>query len=80
VIAGKWFTSGGPGSVEDGNGHGTHVAGIIAADTNNSMGVAGVCPGCKLIIVKILDDNGSGTTSKCNCRYYLGSRSGSKSN
>jgi len=63
VIAGKWFTSGGPSSVEDGNGHGTHVAGIIAADTNNGMGVAGVCPGCQLIIVKVLDDSGAGTTS-----------------
>ncbi len=50
-------------SVEDQNGHGTHVAGILAADTNNGIGVAGVCPGCQLIIGRILDDKGDGTTS-----------------
>ena len=60
VIVQKSFIS---SSVEDGNGHGTHVAGILAADTNNGIGVAGTCPGCKLIIGKILDDTGTGTTS-----------------
>lgn len=33
-------------------GHGTHVAGIAAAKTNNSRGVAGGCPNCELLIAK----------------------------
>lgn len=43
----------------DGNGHGTHVAGIVAASENGS-GMIGVAPECKLLIVKVLDDSGSG--------------------
>lgn len=33
--------------------HGTHVAGTIAAEKNNEIGVAGVCPGCRLMVLKI---------------------------
>lgn len=33
--------------------HGTHVAGIIGAVTNNGTGVAGVCPGCALMVLKV---------------------------
>jgi len=62
VILQKSFVTG-YSTVEDGNGHGTHVAGILAADTDNDVGVAGTCPGCQLIIGKILDDTGAGTTS-----------------
>jgi thermitase len=36
----------------DGFDHGTHVAGTIAAQTNNQIGVAGVCPGCKIMVLK----------------------------
>lgn len=36
------------------NGHGTHVAGIIAA-RNNSIGVLGVAPGAEVYAVKVLD-------------------------
>jgi thermitase len=46
---------------QDDIGHGTHVAGIIAAATNNATGVAGVCPNCRLMAVKVLDAGGSGT-------------------
>lgn len=60
IVAQKVFTT---NSIEDNNGHGTHVAGIIAANTNNGIGVAGVCPNCQLIIGKVMDDNGDGTTS-----------------
>lgn len=38
--------------------HGTHVASIIGASTNNSIGTAGVCPNCTLVAVKI-DDYGT---------------------
>jgi subtilisin len=43
----------------DRNGHGTHVAGIIAASLNN-VGVAGVTPRVRLVAVKVLSDSGSG--------------------
>jgi serine protease len=49
---GNWYN--------DGNGHGTHVAGTIAALSNNE-GVVGVYPGVDLHIVKIFDDSGSWT-------------------
>jgi subtilisin family serine protease len=45
----------------DGNGHGTHVAGTAAAETNNSTGGAGMCPSCAVMPVRVLDNNGSGT-------------------
>ncbi len=51
------------GKVKDGFGHGTHCAGIAAAVTNDSVGVAGMCPNCKILSVKVLDDNGSGWMS-----------------
>jgi len=44
-------------------GHGTHVAGIVAAIANNSTGVAGVCPACSILDVKVLNDSGSGSSS-----------------
>jgi subtilisin family serine protease len=43
----------------DKNGHGTHCAGIIAAE-NNDIGVVGVAPKCGIIPVKVLDNNGNG--------------------
>jgi len=46
--------------VKDGYGHGTHVAGTIAAATNNAIGVAGVAPGVTIMPVKVLDSNGYG--------------------
>jgi subtilisin family serine protease len=45
----------------DGNGHGTHVAGIVAAAANGK-GVVGVAPQARLMIVKVLDSGGAGTT------------------
>ncbi len=48
----------------DDNGHGTHCAGIIAAE-NNSIGVVGVAPEVNLYAVKVLDRLGSGWLSDC---------------
>jgi thermitase len=44
----------------DDNGHGTMVAGIAAADTNNNEGIAGVAWNCKILPVKVIDAEGSG--------------------
>lgn len=43
-------------------GHGTHVAGIVAAE-HDAEGVAGVCPGCSILDAKVLNDWGSGSSS-----------------
>jgi len=45
---------------QDDHGHGTHVAGTIAAATGNRTGVAGVAPAARVLPVKVLDRNGSG--------------------
>ncbi len=45
------------------NGHGSHVAGIIAARGNNQNGVAGVCWYLKIMPLKVLDAGGSGSVS-----------------
>ncbi len=57
------FTSGRDAkSADDGNGHGTHVAGTIAA-IDNEVGVVGVAAGATVIPVKVLDSRGSGSYS-----------------
>ncbi|SER41775.1 Serine protease, subtilisin family [Salipaludibacillus aurantiacus] len=46
----------------DDNGHGTHVAGIVGAETNNDFGVAGVTWEIPLLAVKVLDDEAMGNS------------------
>jgi len=47
----------------DDNGHGTAVAGIIAARTNNAQGIAGICWTCTVLSVKVLGADGTGDTA-----------------
>lgn len=48
---------------DDGDGHGTHVSGTIAQATNNAIGTAGMAHGACVLPVKVLGDDGSGTTA-----------------
>ena len=53
---------GGTTTPADQHGHGTHVAGTIAA-LANTIGVVGVAPGAKVVAVRVLDRRGSGSNS-----------------
>ncbi|MDO8640116.1 MAG: S8 family serine peptidase, partial [Nitrosarchaeum sp.] len=57
---GEWSGDADPADNSNGNyaypfGHGSHVAGIIAATANNSQGVSGVCQKCKVMAIKIFN-------------------------
>ncbi len=60
VFSGFIFSN--PIFYRDINGHGTHVAGTIAA-INNSFGVVGVAPSVEIYAIKAIDDSGSGWIS-----------------
>ena len=64
IVGGKNCSTG--RSFNDGNGHGTHVAGIIAA-LNNDIGVVGVAPDAKLWAARVLNNAGSGSWSSVIC-------------
>jgi subtilisin family serine protease len=49
---------------QDEHGHGTHVAGIIAARTGNGVGISGVAPEAQAVPLRVLDGDGNGVTSK----------------
>jgi subtilisin family serine protease len=56
------ITFAGGKNADDKNGHGTHVSGTIGA-INNNFGVVGVCPGARIIAVKVLGNGGTGSLS-----------------
>lgn len=61
IIDGKNFTAEGePTDFADRNGHGTHVCGTICASAQG-LGVVGVAPEASLLVVKVLDGDGSGS-------------------
>jgi subtilisin len=53
-------------SADDGNGHGTHVAGTIAA-MDNGRGVVGMSPGARIWPVRVLNEFGSGSLASVVC-------------
>ena len=61
-VAGYDFVSHSP-YPEDRNGHGTQVAGTIAEETNNGVGVTGLAYGVRLMSVRVLDSQGNGSAS-----------------
>ncbi len=65
IAGGKNCVQGKP-TIADGNGHGTHVAGTIAAKLNGA-GVVGVLPGAPIYSVRVLNNQGSGTWSSVIC-------------
>ena len=60
VLPGRDFVDG-DSTPQDGNGHGTHVSGIIAADAGNGIGVDSVAPGASILPVRVLDNGGAGS-------------------
>jgi len=59
VRGGYDFVNSDPDPADD-EGHGTFVAGIIAAAVDNQQGIAGLAPGVKLLAVKVIDASGEG--------------------
>jgi thermitase len=55
IMVGPNYSGDAWASDSDASGHGTHVAGIAAAETGNATGIAGVAGGCKLLVVKVFD-------------------------
>lgn len=60
-ITSSWNVFTKTSTVRDGAGHGTHCAGIAAAAVGNGQGGSGIAPGCGLMVVQVLDQNGSGS-------------------
>ncbi len=60
LLTGWDFVTDQEGGHGDQNGHGTHVAGIVAAAAGNAVGGSGLAPGAKLLPVRALDAAGAG--------------------
>ncbi|MGV6807391.1 MAG: S8 family peptidase [bacterium] len=62
----------------DNAGHGTHVAGIIAAATNNGEGIAGINPHAKIMPLKVLNFIGRGRSSSIALAIYYAVDNGAR--
>ncbi|HEX6388269.1 MAG TPA: S8 family serine peptidase [Solirubrobacteraceae bacterium] len=63
VVVGPDFV-GTLGAGEDPNGHGTNVAGVIAANAGNGLGVEGAAPRSKVLSIRVMGADGSGDTGR----------------
>jgi subtilisin len=75
IVGGKNCSTGRPTNFNDGNGHGTHVAGTVAA-IDNTEGVVGMAPGAPILSVRVLNNAGSGRWSSviCGIDWVTGTR------
>ena len=73
-----WNFVSGNGNVQDNNGHGTHVAGIVAATGNNGFGVAGVDWNARIMPLKILGASGSGSLDAAVSAIYFAADHGAR--
>lgn len=63
VVAGRnWVTGQTTTDTSDGNGHGTHVTGIIAA-AENTTGIAGIAPAAQVMPLRVLNASGNGSSA-----------------
>ena len=64
------------GDPNDDHGHGTHVAGIIAAVGNNGLDVAGLCWKARIMVLKMLDAGGDGNSADAASAIYYAAANG----
>lgn len=62
IIGANFVSDKSASDFSDGNGHGTHVAGIIGASADNNEGIVGGASGVKLMPVRVLNDDGLGNS------------------
>lgn len=75
---GNGLDDNGDGIADFGVSHGTHVAGVIAASTNNSDGIAGTCWRCRLIAVRVAEAEGGAWSSDLADGITYGAANGAK--
>jgi subtilisin family serine protease len=78
TVAYGWNFVNNSGNVQDNNGHGTHVTGILAAAGNNGVGVVGVNWHAQIMPLKILGADGSGTLDAAVSAVYFAADHGAR--
>ena len=71
-----WDYVDGDATPQDGNGHGTHVAGTIGADGNNALGTTGVSWDVSLMPLRVLNNAGTGTDANIAAAFLLAGNKG----